>query len=419
MNTAAVLNDFRLKNCVIQVFQILIEKQGLFVSSLANIDVKGMRYFEMVSVSLFRPTVTRRDKKSGEKVAKKTKVWWMAWRDPDLKKRCTASTGTKNKQLANQKAREQQDKLYRIAQGWYHPAESHCDKTLESAIEEFLKSSRARHRFQTTDAYRISLSVFQRNIECELLKQVTLNVIEAFINTRSEKVLPTTINKDLRHLRAFLNWAGKLNYIATIPELSGLFLPTDQSDPVMISEDDIKAVLRALKQPNLKLFQAAEWWQVYVQLALFLGARRGELLGLKWSDVSFKEQSIKIRRETSKGRRDRTYESVTALMPLLKDWYESAAPVPVPTDSVLPWSHTTRRQLYVDWKRVLKAAGIEPERYFKLHNFRSTCVSELLESESSFTVRDWVGHASVTTTEKHYANTKKARREVASKRQVR
>tara|TARA_E500000305_G_scaffold111956_2_gene130380 strand:+ start:130067 stop:131203 length:1137 start_codon:yes stop_codon:yes gene_type:complete len=378
-----------------------------------------MRYFEMVSVSLFQPTVTRHDKKSGKKVAKKTKVWWMAWRDPDLKKRCTASTGTKNQKLANQKAREQQDKLYRIAQGWYHPADSHCDKTLESAIEEFLKSSRARHRFQTTDAYRISLSVFQRNTECQLLRQVTVNVIEAFINSRSGKVSSTTINKDLRHLRTFLNWAGKLNYLAAIPKFSGLFLPTDKSSPVMIPEHEIKAVLEVLKKKRLKLFQPTDWWRVYVQLALFLGARRGELLGLKWSDISFKEQSIKIRRETSKGRRDRTYESVTALMPLLKDWYESADSVPLSTDSVLPWSHTTRRQLYVDWKKILKAAGIASERHFKLHNFRSTCVSELLESESSFTVRDWVGHASVTTTEKHYANTTKARREVARKRRVR
>lgn len=404
---------------MIQIFQILIEKRGLFVSSMANIDVIGKRYFEMVSVSLFQPTVTRHDKKSGKKFAKKTKVWWMAWRDPDLKKRCTASTGTTNRKLANQKAREQQDKLYRIAQGWYHPAESHRDKTLESAIEEFLKSSRARNRPQTTAAYQISLSVFQQNTTCLCLRQITVNVIEAFINSRSEKVLPTTINKDLRHLRTFLNWAGKLNYLTKIPGFSGIFLPTDKPDPVMISEDDIKAVLRALHQRKIKLFQDAGWWKIYVQLALFLGARRGELLGLKWSDVSFKEQSIKIRRETSKGRRDRTYESVAALMPLLKDWYKSNDPVPLSTDSVLPWSHTTHRQLYVDWKRILKAAGIETERYFKLHNFRSTCVSELLESESSFTVRDWVGHASVTTTEKHYANTKKARREIASKRQVR
>ena len=198
-----------------------------------------------------------------------------------------------------------------------------------------------------------------------------------------------------------------------------MFLLEDEPEKVRVPEDDIEAVFEALKDPGLKLLQSAAWWRVYLQMALFLGARRGELFGLQWSRVSFQDGSILIHRETSKGRRDRLYEGAHALVALLKVWYGSFDLEPSPSDAVLPWSYPTFRQLYFDWDRILQAAGIPKERRFVPHNFRSTCVSELLETESSFVVKDWVGHASVTTTEKYYANTKKPRREVAKKRRVR
>ena len=210
-----------------------------------------------------------------------------------------------------------------------------------------------------------------------------------------------------------------MHYLAVVPDFSGVFLAVDASLPVRIPESNIDSVFGALENPGLKLLQSAAWWKVYLQMALFLGARRGKLLGLQWSRVSFADGSILIHRETSKGRRDRMYEGAHALVTLLKDWFDSFDSEPSPSDAVLPWSYPTYRQLYVDWNRILKAAGIPPERRFIPHNCRSTCVSELLETESSFTVRDWVGHASVTTTELYYADTKKARRDVAKKRKVR
>jgi integrase len=198
-----------------------------------------------------------------------------------------------------------------------------------------------------------------------------------------------------------------------------VFLPTDSSEPVRIPDADIKAVFEALENPTLKLFRPSAWWRVFLQMSLFLGVRRGELLGLQWSRVSFVDGSVMIHRETSKGRRDRIYEGAQSLVALLKDGFDSFDPEPSPSDAVLPWANSTYRQLYFDWDRILQAAGIPKERRFVPHNCRSKCVSELLETESSFVVKDWVGHASVTTTKKHYAKTKKARRDVAKKRKVR
>jgi integrase len=65
--------------------------------------------------------------------------------------------------------------------------------------------------------------------------------------------------------------------------------------------------------------------------------------------------------------------------------------------------------------RIIKAAGVT---YFVPHNLRSSAVSELAENESQFAVKDWVGHSSLTTTERHYVSTRKTRREIARRRRV-
>lgn len=41
-------------------------------------------------------------------------------------------------------------------------------------------------------------------------------------------------------------------------------------------------------------------WRVYFNLAIFGGFRRGELIGLKWSDINYKEKTVTIRRSARK-----------------------------------------------------------------------------------------------------------------------
>jgi integrase len=370
-----------------------------------------------ISVSLFRPRVTR--KKKGQKKTTICKYWHAAWRDPQTHRRCTKSTGTKNRQSAEDFASKLKDKLYRQQIGTYNPAEDHREMTWKSSMATFLEAQTQRLRPHSVEAYRYSLVVFERIMKPQELRSVDRRTIDEFVIKRLRKVESVTVNKDLRHIRAFLNWCRRRHYLAVSPDFKGLFLLVDQADPTWVSDDDVKAIVMALADASLQLTRRSrEWWGVFIRIALFTGMRRSELLGLRWSEVDFKAGVLKVIRYTSKGRRDRLYESARSLTDLLKEWSDSQVGPPKPSDFVLPFEKNLRG-LYVDWDTILKHAGIPLERRFTPHDCRSTCVSELLASGVALTtVRDWVGHSSVIVTERYYAATRSDRRRVADERKV-
>lgn len=366
-----------------------------------------------VSISLFRPRVTRKGKTTI------CKIWNAAWRDPQTGRRCTKTTGTSNRQSAQQFAVRLQNKLYRQSIGAYDPAEDHRDMAFSKAVTEYLQVQSERLRPASVLALRISLGMFERIMKPKELRRIDRRVVDEFVSKRIKDVGGVTVNKDLRHIRTFMNWCRRQNYIAMTPDFKGLFLRVDVADPTQVSSDDVKAVLKALNDDSLVLSRRSrQWWGVFIRVALFTGMRRSELLGLRWSQVDFKEGKVQVIRSTSKGRRDRLYESASSLTGMLQDWFNSQPEPPLPSDYVLPFKKDPRG-LYVDWDAILEHAAIPPNRHFTPHDCRSTCCSELLASGVSLTtVRDWVGHSSVSVTERYYAATRSDRLRVAAERKV-
>lgn len=119
---------------------------------------------------------------------------------------------------------------------------------------------------------------------------------------------------------------------------------------------------------------------------------------------------------TSKGQRTRIYPNAGNLLAKVLDWHElqhSAI-----GDGVFPHSGTSR-WLYPDWHCIQGFAGIPPEPHHRLKYLRSTCATHLIaDAVSTLTVRDRLGHASVTATEYYYARADEARRVVAGCRKL-
>lgn len=98
-----------------------------------------------VSVSLFRPRVTRKG------VTTISKIWNMKWLDPITGRRTTKTTGTDNKQAAQQFASEWQEKLYQQLIGSYDPAEDFMDMLFKTARDKFLEAKRQRLRPESVE----------------------------------------------------------------------------------------------------------------------------------------------------------------------------------------------------------------------------------------------------------------------------
>ena len=293
--------------------------------------------------------------------------------------------------------------------------------TWDDFVMEHMVTHRPKMRPDTLTAYEMSFKAFGRYAKPRTLADIDIRMLERFVNARlkDEKrpAVPPTVNKDLRHVRAALNWAKRRGLINNPPSFKGIFLREDREKPIIIPEEDFLAMVVALTKPNLALIKrSGEWWRVWLYLAYYLGLRRGELFGLTWESIDLTTSEVLVRAGSSKGRKDRVIPVQQEIVQMLKAWKEDGE---AGTVEVLPWPYDNYRPLYEDWHIIQTAAGIAEDDHYAPKNCRSSCASGLIAGGvPTIVVKDFLGHSSVTTTEKYYINTKPALRAAGSARKV-
>jgi integrase len=132
------------------------------------------------------------------------------------------------------------------------------------------------------------------------LLSITEDEVEAFFSARRATGLAaSTLNHDVQLLKATFRWAAKKGYLARNPisEDSSLRRSRLAQRSRRISADEERALLTAAatldSDAGLRL-------SGLIIAALETGCRRGELLGLQWSDVSLERHELLIRAENAK-----------------------------------------------------------------------------------------------------------------------
>lgn len=110
-----------------------------------------------------------------------------------------------------------------------------------------------------------------------------------------ETLSASSVRRYLTVLQSIFKQAGKLGLITDSPaKVERLTLPKVQAPKIEIfTKQEAAQMLEALEQEDLQ-------FQTLVQLAIFTGARRGELVALKFSDVDFEQHKITIERAAYK-----------------------------------------------------------------------------------------------------------------------
>lgn len=116
--------------------------------------------------------------------------------------------------------------------------------------------------------------------------------------------------------------------------------------------------------------------QPFVLLALCTGARKGELLGLRWSDIDFERRRATLQ-ETKNGER-RALPLPEPAMSALRDLARVRR---IDTDLVFPGRDPDKPlDIKRPWERIITAAEI---RDFRIHDLRHTAASYLAMSGAS------------------------------------
>lgn len=114
-------------------------------------------------------------------------------------------------------------------------------------------------------------------------------------NEQGETLSPSTVRRYLTILQAIFKQAVKLGLISESPaKVERLTLPKAQAPKIEIfTKQEAAQMLEALENEDLQ-------FQTLIQLAIFTGARRGELVALKFSDIDFEQRKITIERAAYK-----------------------------------------------------------------------------------------------------------------------
>ena len=187
--------------------------------------------------------------------------------------------------------------------------------------------------------------------------------------------------------------------------------------PNYFQPETISEILKALEAEPLK-------WQLITHLLLVTGCRRGEVMGLKWDKVDFKENRVKIDRELIVTKSKGVSESTTKTSDIRY--------LTLPTETMVLLRKHRREQLrlqlangdrWIDTGYVFTQDNgdhMNPDSvtgwlrdFSKRHNlphinphaFRHTVASVLLANGTDIvTVAAQLGHASASTTENFYAH---------------
>lgn len=231
------------------------------------------------------------------------------------------------------------------------------------------------------------------------LAELTPEVIEQWAEDEGQ-TRPTSARLGWRLLKAFLAWCGsRPEYKALLHENPASTKAARESLGTPKAKQDV-----LLKAQLPAFFAAAQGLtspviSAYIQALLLTGARPGELLALKWEDISERWRSLTIRdKDNSKGGEDGT--RVIPLTPYVR---HLLAGLPRRSEWVFS-SDTLDQPIHPPRHRMADVARVAGIKGLTLHGLRRSygSLSEWLGTMPLGLVAQIQGHKPSATVEKHY-----------------
>lgn len=168
-------------------------------------------------------------------------------------------------------------------------------KTLGECISEYIQTAQIEET--TAEGYLVQ----QKRIEKSPISKMRLSSIKKkdiddylTFTRQAETIKNATINKDLDLIRRVCEYAVEREYIPNNPAYAVKSLKEEKFEASPLTVEEIQRLIPAA--------EATENWTliVMVHLGLYMGLRRGEVAGLRWSNVSFEDNIVKIRTTRTK-----------------------------------------------------------------------------------------------------------------------
>ncbi len=284
--------------------------------------------------------------------------------------------------------------------------------------QKWLENKKMNIRDSTWSVYEGHTRNHFHEFEQIKVNRITTAKIEKFITDRQNKGMNIlTLRKILVTVGQIMAYAVRHRYVDHNP-FRDAERPKGQGDTK-------KQKIRVLTPAEINALFEAETDQKYrtlFMLAIMSGARQGELLGLKWSDVDWKNNQIHIQRTFNNGAwydtktetSDRKVDLGPSMMAELKKWKVACPPnkldIVFSNGAGNPINHNNLVNRH--FNPALKAAELPKIRF---HDLRHTYASLLIEQgENIKYIQSQLGHSSPTVTLNVYAHLMKTTNQAAA-----
>jgi integrase len=238
---------------------------------------------------------------------------------------------------------------------------------------------------QETSIYEAMLTLehFHRLAGAESSRAVTQNVLDQFILGRGQEVEKDTLNKDIRNLNAFLNWATRNRFVSTGLEIKKVKVA--QKPVAALSPQQVRVLLAAASRYSTL--------RLRVLLAVTTGLRRGDIEAIRIDDIHFDRNTIATRnRKAGKAMAERPIPEK-----IMTELSNHVALLPDGRESLFTDRFSPKK-----WERVRKAVKLPA---LKFHDLRKTFASLLAQRGVSTAVTQrLLEHSSPQLTNDVYTN---------------
>lgn len=233
---------------------------------------------------------------------------------------------------------------------------------------------------------------------------------------------PSTVAVTLTVLGSVLNRAEASDLIAHNPIRRMIRAKVPRRDPAPIEPVEALAILRACREP---------WLSTAVHLALYLGLREGETLGLRWSDIDLERGRLTVAGQwtgktwaTTKNERTKTLPLPAPVATALRAQRAYLAETRLRAGALWAESDYVFRgvrgvppfgnEVYRRFKNALKAAGLSHRTYHELRHGTATLLAA--QGVPERVIGEILGHADTRTTSRVYTQVSEATMRAALER---
>lgn len=295
------------------------------------------------------------------RIYQRGETWWIDFSVDG--ERYRESSGSTKKKDARALLRKRMEEINR---GTFNPD---ADEVTLNDLHDLVETDYEVNGKKSTDRLRVAYDHLREHFGGGFrVVNLTTAAVKRYARERTQDAAPGTVNIELSALRRGLTLAEEDGLLATTPRVPRL--QVDNVRENFLTMADVAAICEEIGDDLAPV----------VRFAALTGWRKNEILGLRWRQVDFDAETVRLEPGTTKNREGRvvpfgTYPQLRRLLRQQRSWTDA---VEARREEIVPFvfhrSGDRIRDIRKAWNGATERAGLD-EAWF--HDLRRTAVRNL------------------------------------------